>query len=79
MIGYLFFAMNIYKRGVKVLTTIEKHQGIITACIIRGNDVFYEVSMFVGGEYRKHELHTSEFTIIGNDKKDMQIGFKNTD
>jgi len=71
--------MNIYRRGVKVLTIIEKHQGIITGCIIRGNDVFYEVSMFVGGDYRKHELHTSEFTIIGQDKKDIQIGFKQSE
>jgi hypothetical protein len=71
--------MNIYRRGVKVLTNIGKHQGIITGCIIRGNDVFYEVSVFVGGDYRKHELHTSEFTIIGRDKKDIQIGFKQSE
>jgi hypothetical protein len=61
---------------VKVETVVGKNLGIVTGAIIRGQNVCYEVSLFLNGEYRKVELIPKEFKIIG-DKQEIKIGFKN--
>jgi len=76
-VSVLSASMNIYKTNgsVKVETDSGKNIGRITACIIKGTNIYYEVSYFFGGDYRKVELLEKEFKIIGDAEK-TAIGFK---
>lgn len=66
--------MKIIECGNKVITKINKIEGMITACIIRGNNVSYEVSYFdMNLEYKQVWLSIYEFDSEINTK--MNIGF----
>jgi len=66
--------IEVYEHGTKV-EFAGKNIGIITAAIIRGEYVTYEVSYADNGSHTHTELHPVEFKVV-NGKEKKQIGFK---
>jgi hypothetical protein len=64
--------MKIYKIGSCV--HFNSYQGIITAVCIRGLNIQYEISYFVGADYKQIWLTEYEFSIENTNK--FKIGFK---
>ena len=63
--------------SVKVSTVIGNYLGVITGVEIRQNAVYtYEVSYFVGSEYRNIKMYPKEIKIIGDVEHIKVVGYK---
>ncbi len=66
--------MDILSSGTIVKTKMGNIEGIITGATIRFNNVSYEISYFMDGEYKEAWLNEVEFTIDNIERQ--KIGFK---
>jgi len=66
--------MNIIKHGQKAVTKISNIEGIITATIIRFENIIYEFSYFNNNEYKQIWVTESEIEVKELEKR--KIGLK---
>lgn len=68
--------MEIYKSGLTVKILNTEIIGTISACMIRENNILYEISYFSNGIYYLSCMSEYEFEVIDKNTKKEKIGFK---
>jgi hypothetical protein len=66
--------MEVYKCGIYVIIKSSGIRAMITACVIRFQNMSYEVSYFSDGQYTSIWLNEFEFDTDREEK--TKIGFK---
>ena len=67
--------IEIYKPGTIVTTKIGGIKGMLTAVVIKFDEVKYEITYFANGDQRAVLMHEQEFLPHISPEK-LQIGFK---